>query len=86
MSVIPSRLRRASGGVTIEPMRRRDLKAVMPIEEEAYPNSWSRRVFEGELDQVRSGSRYYVVARDRREVVGYAGLWIVTDPDGIQGQ
>lgn len=70
--------------LTIAPMRRRDLKAVMPIEAAAYPTSWSRRVFEGELDQVASGSRYYVVARDGREVVGYAGLWIVTDPDGDQ--
>lgn len=84
MSVIPSRLRRPSGDIAIEPMRRRDLKAVMPIEEVAYPTSWSRRVFEGELDHVRSGSRYYVVARDRRDVVGYAGLWIVVDPDGDQ--
>lgn len=86
MSVVPARLRRAatSASLTIGPMRRRDLKAVMPIEDAAYPTSWSRRVFEGELDQVGTGSRYYVVARDRREIVGYAGLWIVTDPDGDQ--
>ncbi len=86
MSVVPARLRRAGtpSTLTIAPMRRRDLKALMPIEQAAYPTSWSRRVFEGELDQVASGSRYYVVARDRRELVGYAGLWIVTDPDGDQ--
>ena len=85
MSVIPSRLRRADArGLTIEPMRRRDLKAILPIESEAYSTSWSRRTFEGELEQVRGGSRYYVVARDRRSIVGYAGIWIVTDPDGHQ--
>jgi [ribosomal protein S18]-alanine N-acetyltransferase len=84
VSIVPSRLRRASASITIEPMRKRHLKAVMPIESAAYPTSWSRRAFEGELDQVGSGSRYYLVARDRREVVGYAGLWIVTDPDGDQ--
>lgn len=86
MSVVPARLRRArtSTTLTIAPMRRRDLKALMPLEEAAYPTSWSRRVFETELEQVASGSRYYVVARDRREVVGYAGLWLVTDPDGDQ--
>jgi ribosomal-protein-alanine N-acetyltransferase len=83
VSVIPSRLRRADRFV-IEPMHRRDLKAIMPLEGAAYPSSWSRRVFEGELEQVRSGSRYYVVARDGRRLVGYAGLWIVTDPDGDQ--
>lgn len=85
MSVIPDRLRLADArGLTIEPMRRRDLKAVLPIESQAYPTSWSRRTFEGELDQVRSGSRYYLVARDRRRIVGYAGIWIVTDPAGHQ--
>jgi ribosomal-protein-alanine N-acetyltransferase len=84
MSIMPSRLRRTSTSVTIEPMRKRHLKSVMPIEAAAYPTSWSRRAFEGELDQVDSGSRYYLVARDRRELVGYAGLWIVTDPDGDQ--
>ena len=86
MSVVPSRLRRtpSSTPLTIAPMRRRDLKALMPLEEAAYPTSWSRRIFENELDQVAGGSRYYVVARDKRELVGYAGLWIVTDPDGDQ--
>ena len=65
-------------------MRKRDLRLVMPIESAAYRTSWSRRAFEGELDQVDSGSRYYVVARDGRSVVGYAGLWIVADPDSHQ--
>jgi ribosomal-protein-alanine N-acetyltransferase len=83
MSMISSRLRRTSSP-TIEPMRRRDLKVVMPIETAAYPTSWSRRVFEGELEQVASGGRYYCVARDGRRVTGYAGLWIVVDPNGNQ--
>lgn len=73
-----------SRGIVVEPMRRRDLRVVMPIEREAYPTSWSRGVFEGELDLVAGGSRYYVVAKDGRTVVGYAGLWIVADPDGDQ--
>jgi ribosomal-protein-alanine N-acetyltransferase len=86
VSVLSSRLRRGAGSATISvaPMRRRDLKAIMPIEAAAYPTSWSRRVFETELDQTAGGDRYYVTARDAREVVGYAGLWIVDDPDGNQ--
>lgn len=88
MSVIPRFLQRSDGspadGIVIEPMRRRHLREIMPIEIDAYPKSWSRSVFEGEIDQVRNGSRYYVVARDGRRVVGYAGLWIVVDPDGDQ--
>jgi ribosomal-protein-alanine N-acetyltransferase len=65
-------------------MRKRHLKAIMPIETAAYPKSWSRSVFDSELEQVRSGSRYYVVALDGSTLVGYAGLWIVPDPDGNQ--
>ncbi len=60
------------------------LSHMLPIEQDAYPKPWSRAVFESELEQVRRGSRYYIVARRRRTVVGYAGLWFVTDPDGDQ--
>jgi [ribosomal protein S18]-alanine N-acetyltransferase len=70
--------------LVIEPMRKRHLRQVMPIEQDAYPTSWSRSIFESELGHVGDGSRYYVVARLGRQVVGYAGLWIVTDPDGDQ--
>ena len=75
------------GAVTIEPFQMRHLREVMPIEQGAYPKPWSRSVFESELRQVDSGSRYYVVARDRsrrRRVVGYAGLWFVPERDGDQ--
>ncbi len=86
MSVVPRFLGRGSGsdGLVIEPMRRRHLRQAMPIETAAYPTSWSRTVFEGELDQVRDGTRHYLVARRGRDVVGYAGVWIVPDPDGDQ--
>ena len=75
------------GAVTIEPFQMRHLREVLPIEHGAYPKPWSRSVFESELRQVASGSRYYVVARDRtrrRRVVGYAGLWFVPESDGDQ--
>lgn len=85
MSVMARFVRRgAADGVTIEPMRRRHLDQVLPIERDAYPTSWSRAVFESELAQVRGGSREYLVARRGRTVVGYAGLWIVLDPTGHQ--
>lgn len=70
--------------LVIEPMRRRHLRQVMPIETDAYPTSWSRSVFESELAQVADGTRYYAVARSGRTVVGYAGLWFVPDPAGDQ--
>ena len=85
MSVVPARLRRAHvAAIEISPMHKRDLSAVMPIEEVAYPTSWSRNVFRTELDHVSNGSRYYIVAKEGRELLGYAGLWIVVDPDGDQ--
>lgn len=97
MSVIERLLRRDAtdgvdgvagvGDVTLEPMRRRDLRrGVMAIESVSYPKPWSQGVFESELAQVRSGARLYLVARHgvrhgvrhRRGgagIVGYAGLW-----------
>jgi len=91
MSVLSRRLTRFDGddprAVTIEAFQMRHLREVMPIEQGAYPKPWSRSVFESELRQVGSGSRHYIVARERsrrRHVVGYAGLWFVDDPDGDQ--
>ena len=92
MSVIERLLRRdptvddpSTAGVTIGPMRRRDLRrGVMSIEAMSYPRPWSQNVFESELSQARSGSRCYLVAtrpsvRGRDEIVGYAGLWFTAD-------
>lgn len=76
---------RTDGDVTvIEPMRRRHLRRVLEIESVTYERHWSRTVFEAELDQVASGARYYVVARHGRDVVGYAGLWVIPGPDGAE--
>lgn len=74
----------ADGRLQIVPMQRRHLREVLPIEAGAYPTPWSRTVFESELQQVPSGGRHYVIARRDRELVGYAGLWFVPDPDGPQ--
>ncbi len=82
----------AEGALVVEPMQRRDLKAgVLDVERSAYPTGWSLRVFQNELDQVRSGSRHYVVARLGADdaagrtraasgpIVGHAGLMFVLD-------
>jgi ribosomal-protein-alanine N-acetyltransferase len=84
MSVLTRLLQRDPTGddVVIEPMRRRHLDRMMPIEQAAYPKPWARSVFDDELEQVGRGSRVYVVARRGRHVLGYAGLWITPDPDG----
>lgn len=64
----------AGGGIVIRAMRKRDLRHVMPIEQVVYPRPWTVGVFQSELDQMRDGWRYYVVATARGRVVGYAGL------------
>ena len=70
---------RAPSGIVIEPMRHRHVGQVLAIERVAYPKPWSARVFHDELDQVRDGSRHYLIARRDRHVVGYAGLMFVAD-------
>ena len=87
MSVLARLLQRADDDepIVIEEMRRKHLTHMLPIEQDAYPKPWSRAVFESELEQVRGGSRHYIVARRRRTVIGYGGLWISPDPAGDQG-
>ncbi len=62
--------------VTITPMRRRHLPAVLAIEAQVYPKPWSSALFEDELD--RPG-RAYLVARVGSTVVGYAGVLLLAD-------
>lgn len=66
-----------AGAVRIAPLRRRHLRAVMRIEEEAYPRPWSTALFLSELAQ--RSSRRYTVASIGPIVVGYAGLMVVGD-------
>lgn len=85
MSVIERMLRRDgdSGpgqGLTIEKMRKRDLKAgVFEIERSAYPKPWSAGVFHSEIEQMKAGTRHYVVARVNGQIVGHGGLWFTAD-------
>ncbi len=77
-----SRLLRRSDGsspLVVEPMRRRDLGAVMAIEQVSYPRPWTISVFQSELDLARRGQRHYLVARLDGELVGYAGVMFVVD-------
>jgi ribosomal-protein-alanine N-acetyltransferase len=60
--------------LTIEPLRRRHLALLMPIEEASYPRPWTMNVFNGELEMMRRGERTYVAALRGRELVGYAGV------------
>ena len=58
-------------------MRRRDLRKVMVVEQQVFPEPWSHAVFVSEL-ALRTG-RDYRVAREGREMVGYIGLMFVDE-------
>ena len=67
----------AGGGIVIEPMRRRHIRDVLVIEHQVYPKPWTPGIFQSELDLVKAGQRYYVVAKDHFALVGYSGLLFV---------
>ena len=82
-----------SDGLVLTPMHKRDLKrGVLDTEAHAYPKGWSPAVFQSEIDQVKTGSRFYLTARKsfddgaantkrstKGRVVGHAGLWFTHD-------
>ena len=63
--------------VTVEPLRRKHLRAVMAIEQQVYSHPWTHSLFLSEL--ALPASRVYLVARADRVVVGYAGLMFAPD-------
>jgi [ribosomal protein S18]-alanine N-acetyltransferase len=65
--------------VRISPLRKRQIKQVMAIEEQVYPKPWSAGVFRGEVVGMRDGSRLYVAATVQRRLVGYAGILYQVD-------
>ena len=63
--------------VVVTPMRRRHLRGVLRIEAQQGPGGWSLGLFLAELG--REGDRIYLVARQDRSVVGYAGALVAGD-------
>jgi len=70
---------RASDTLTTETMRRRHLRRVLEIEESLYPRPWTHRTFVTELENMRAGSRYYLVSYVSDLMVGYAGMMFMGD-------
>lgn len=60
-------------GIAIEPLRRKHLAALMPIEQASYPKPWSLNVFHSELEMMRRGERTYFAATQGKQFLGYAG-------------
>ncbi|MFM8600847.1 MAG: ribosomal protein S18-alanine N-acetyltransferase [Actinomycetota bacterium] len=70
---------RSANTLTTETMRRRHLRRVLEIEEQLYPRPWTHRTFVTELNQMRAGNRYYLVAYVDDSLVGYGGLMFSGD-------
>ena len=66
-----------AAAVSIVPMQRRHVRAVMTIEEQVYPKPWTSTLFLSEL--ALPASRVYVVAKVGRTVIGYAGIMWAPD-------
>jgi ribosomal-protein-alanine N-acetyltransferase len=63
--------------VTLRSMRWWDVEALLPLERRLFPDDpWSAELFWSELAGVPA-TRWYVVAEDAGEPVGYAGLRVV---------
>jgi [ribosomal protein S18]-alanine N-acetyltransferase len=62
-----------TGAVTLRPMRWWDVDGVMELERDLFGDeSWTIAMFWSELAEPES--RFYVVAQEGEEIIGYAGL------------
>lgn len=77
----PDTSRGVASSITIEPMGRRHLAAVLAIEAHALHRPWSLTTFVRELAQI--DERTYLVARDGDVVVGFGGVMYVLDEGHI---
>src|SRR2546423_6709253 len=61
----------------VDAMREDDIPEIQTIEREIFPTPWPRNAYYRELHHNRSA--YYLVLRRDEEIVGYAGLWKMSD-------
>ncbi len=62
---------------TIRAAERRDVPALVRIEDEAFPEPWTRAMLLDEISRLES--RRYSVAEEAGRIVGYVGLMFVAD-------
>jgi len=63
--------------VMIDGMREEDIAQIQTIEREIFRTPWPRNAYYRELHHNRSA--YYLVLRRDDDVIGYAGLWKMSD-------
>lgn len=59
-----------------ELLAHKHLNRIMPIEDEAYPEPWTRGMFRDEIKNDRS---FFFVAFLGEQLIGYSGFWLVAD-------
>lgn len=74
-----SRMQGANAAAVVEPMRRRDLGAVMEIERAVYPKPWSADLYRTELTRMAAGDRHYLALRRDGSLLAYGGVMYVAD-------
>jgi len=68
--------------ITISPMTKDDVEAVVKIEEEAYgKHHWAKSSFYDEMSN--NLAKYYAAKTPEGELVGYAGTWHIIDEGHI---
>ncbi|HEY1740012.1 MAG TPA: ribosomal protein S18-alanine N-acetyltransferase [Acidimicrobiia bacterium] len=70
------------GDVVVSPMRKRNLRAVLAIEEQVNPKPWTLPLFQSEL-ALRETRAYYVAHTSLRQVIGFGGLMLSLDDGHI---
>jgi ribosomal-protein-alanine N-acetyltransferase len=67
--------------VVMAPMRTKDLRGVLAVEQAVFPHPWSHRLFVEELAQRKS--RAYRAAWVGSEIVGFAGQMFIDDESHV---
>ncbi len=59
--------------IEFEEFSKKHLESVLDLERNSFEKPWNRRMFEQELGLKFSK---FIVARSKRKIVGYGGIWI----------
>lgn len=65
---------------SIRKMKKEDISVVCEMERASFSTPWSQESFESEL---KKPNAHYFVWELNREIIGYAGFWIVLEEAGI---
>ena len=55
-------------------LREEDIPHLIDIEQEAYPEPWTRGMFR---DEIRNSRSHFFIATFNDEIIGYSGFWLI---------